>query len=346
MSWAGIPKAADSTSNIKDVDLIVIGASFAGLMCARAAAMRGLRTVVIERKPDPGANLRTTGIIVKEAADEIDFPCHLGRRIPGVRLYDSKHQFTDLSSPGYYFVATDTAELLRYLAAQTIRAGAQIRCGERFEGVELVPGGGYLLRGLGLRCRFLVGADGARSKVARALGLGQNKKFLYGIEAELPLGSNLDPAFLHCFVSARFAPGYIGWALAGPKVLQVGLASARQETLKLEEFTRAITPLFGLQTNEPISRRAGSIPCGGLVERFAGPRSLLIGDAAGWVSPLTGGGIEPSLRLGRKAGLAIADYLHGEGNDPAEVIRPLLPNYRMKKTLRARGRPCDQHTGT
>ena len=45
-------------------DLVVVGASFAGAACAIAAAQRGLHVVVLERKRDPGAKLRTTGIIV------------------------------------------------------------------------------------------------------------------------------------------------------------------------------------------------------------------------------------------------------------------------------------------
>ena len=51
-------------------DLIVVGGSFAGLACARTAALRGLKVAVIERKGDPGEAVRTTGILVKEAAEE------------------------------------------------------------------------------------------------------------------------------------------------------------------------------------------------------------------------------------------------------------------------------------
>lgn len=42
------------------VDPTIIGASFAGLLCARAAALKGLRTVVIEARPEPGARIHTT----------------------------------------------------------------------------------------------------------------------------------------------------------------------------------------------------------------------------------------------------------------------------------------------
>ena len=46
-------------------DLIVVGGSFAGLACARTAALRGLQVAVMDAKPEPGARVRTTGILVK-----------------------------------------------------------------------------------------------------------------------------------------------------------------------------------------------------------------------------------------------------------------------------------------
>ena len=57
-----------------DFDLVIVDGSFAGLVCARTVAMRGLRVAVIDRKRDPGAQVRTTGIPVKQAADVLDLP--------------------------------------------------------------------------------------------------------------------------------------------------------------------------------------------------------------------------------------------------------------------------------
>ena len=54
-------------------DLAVVGASFAGLACARAAAHAGLQVVVIEKKNRPGEKLHTTGIVVKDAVDRIEW---------------------------------------------------------------------------------------------------------------------------------------------------------------------------------------------------------------------------------------------------------------------------------
>ena len=58
-----------------------------------------------------------------------------------------------------------------------------------------------------------------------------------------------------------------------------------------------------------VERRSGLIPCGGPPVRIAAPGVLLIGDAAGWVSPMTGGGIRLAFRYARRAASLIADHL-------------------------------------
>ena len=52
-------------------------------------------------------------------------PPRLVRRITGVRLYAPNLHFVDLAAPGYYFLATDTPNTLRWLAAQAGNAGAR-----------------------------------------------------------------------------------------------------------------------------------------------------------------------------------------------------------------------------
>jgi 2-polyprenyl-6-methoxyphenol hydroxylase-like FAD-dependent oxidoreductase len=54
-----------------DHDCVVVGASFAGLACAMALARAGLRVTVLEKKADAGDKLHTTGIIVKDAIDQV-----------------------------------------------------------------------------------------------------------------------------------------------------------------------------------------------------------------------------------------------------------------------------------
>ena len=112
------------------MDCAVVGASFAGLACASALARAGLRVTVLEKKGDAGEKLHTTGIIVKDAIDNVAFldglPATLVRRVGGVRLYAPRLSHVDLEAPGYYFLATDTPGVMRWLAARAEEAGARI----------------------------------------------------------------------------------------------------------------------------------------------------------------------------------------------------------------------------
>jgi digeranylgeranylglycerophospholipid reductase len=330
-----------------DADCVVVGASFGGLASAHALATAGLRVTVVDKKTDAGAKLHTTGIIVKDAVDQIalldSLPAALVRRIPAVRLYAPNLKFVDLAAPGYYFLATDTPNVMRWLATTTERAGATLKLGVAFTGMQRHQSG-FALDGLG-SARFVIGADGPRSKVARSAGLGANRGFLAGVEHEFPGATLADPDKLHCFIDRRIAPGYIAWVLAGVGVVQAGVArrvrlagSAEPSGWRPDEamaaFLAKIAPVIDLRDARPSSVRAGLIPCGGVVHPVAASRVLLVGDAAGMVSPVTAGGIHTALKHGLAAGNAVADFLRGRAEDPSGQFVRSYPKFRVKRLLR------------
>jgi len=319
-------------------DLLITGASFAGVACAVAAARTGARVLLVERKRDPGERLHTTGIVVKEALASIDaiglLPASIVRPIAGVRLHAPGGRSVALDSPGYFFLATDTPALMRWLVACAHEAGVEVALGEAWEGGVRVDGGWR--SAAGREARFLVGADGPSSRVARDCALGVNTRFLFGAEAEIR-GATLDePGRLHCFLDAKRARGYLGWAFAGVDMVQVGLASSRAAHAPppdLDDFLRTIAPRIGLAGGDVVAKRAGLIPVGGPVHPRAGDRVLLVGDAAGLVSPLTAGGIHTALDSGRRAGDAIAAAL---ARDPGGrlVVDPPVPQFTLKRWMR------------
>jgi digeranylgeranylglycerophospholipid reductase len=318
---------------VRDVDLVIVGASFAGLVCARVAAIRGLKTMVIEAKTDPGARVHTTGILVKDADEEIDTPPHLTRAIHGVRLYAPNLKFIDLFAPDYYFLTTDTDGLLRWLTDEARNAGAQIICGRRLSQAER-QGGAILLSEFAIRTRFLVGADGARSTVARLFHLGRNRHFLIGLEREYPHLPQADPNFLHCFLDTGHARGYLAWVAPAPGFFQAGLATNAEVKPNLAAFLAHADHLFGFSRAEVIERRSGLIPVGGPVVPSGAANVLLIGDAAGHVSPLTGGGIRLAFRYGRRAAQLIADHLSRHGPPPHMALAREIPSQWRKLALR------------
>lgn len=314
-------------------DLIIVGASFAGLACARTAALRGLKVAVLDAKEEPGARVRTTGIMVKEATDDFDVPAHLMRKVRGVKLYTPNGKSIGLSAPGYYFQTTDTAEMLRWMAGEAQLAGAQLFFDTRFDGGS-EDKNGIVLAKHGVRTRFLIGADGARSRVAEAFNLGRNKKFLAGLEIETPPIAQLDPRFLHCFADSKLAAGYIGWAAPGVSVTQIGVAATRGTKPELAQLVERLRTMWGLEKLDVVERRSGLIPSGGPVSKMGRGQVLLIGDAAGVVSPVTGGGIHTALHFGRRAAQAVGDYLCDRCEDPVAIFERETPKYRMKLLLR------------
>jgi flavin-dependent dehydrogenase len=250
-----------------------------------------------------------------------------------VRLYAPNLNHVDLFAPGYYFLATDTAAILNWLARRTQIAGARVFTDHRFRDCH-VRDGRVEIEPAGITARFVLGADGARSSVAQAFGLGLNRRFLIGVEAEFPMDSETNSDVLHCFLDSRIAPGYLGWAVPGVGVWQVGLAVQHGRKPALQEFLRKVASPLCLDTGKISARRSGLIPCGGLVHPFASRHALLVGDAAGLVSPLTGGGIHCALHFGRRAALAICDYLCDAGPHPGVAMARQYPNFAFKRLLR------------
>lgn len=339
------------------VDLLIVGGSFAGLACAREAVRHGLSVVVLEKKECPGDKLHTTGIFVKEAIEECrwfrDAPKELFRQIDKVRLYAPDMRKLDLYAPGYYFVATETPGLLNWMADSIRSDGVDVMCGTLFETVSQTVDGLWKVpvtigrsKGAGeekieIMARYLIGADGPKSKVARVLGLSENTEFLYGMEKEYQ-HADLDEDYLHCFLDKRLASGYIGWGLASQGYFQVGLARRLSsgvkeglagELIEFDAFLEKIAPVIQVNSS-PINVRAGFIPCGGTLKSVACPSAMLIGDAAGTVSPVTAGGIHSALRYAQQAGEAVAHYLRGRENDPAQWFVKKYPRYLTKRLLR------------
>jgi len=192
-----------------------------------------------------------------------------------------------------------------------------------------------------LQTRMLVGADGTNSRVARELGLSENRRWIVGYEEvyhrETPTG---EPR-LHCFFDRNYAPGYIAWVADDGQGLHLGVGGYGrkfQPPAALDRFRDSLADLISLEGATLIERRGGRIPVGSVLPRLASRRGLLLGDAAGAVSPLTAGGLDPCLRLSELAAKTVHAFLKA-GGDPAQLSaydgRVFRKRYRARRALRA-----------
>jgi flavin-dependent dehydrogenase len=310
-------------------DAVIVGSGLAGLQCARLLGHYGYRVLLSDRKPAPGAPVHTTGIFVRKTLEDFGLPgtC-LGPPVRRVVLHAPSGRRVEFESPHEEFRLGRMKPLYDRFLADAVAAGVEFAPSHRFVTATPGPDGpvvGFESPGGGraVRARFLIGADGVRSPVARALGLSENREWIVGIEDVFPLDpdatdENVAPAF-HCYLDPSVAPGYIAWAIpdrtTGLHVGVGGYPGRFHPARALDRFADRVAGEFPITRSVPPERRAGRIPVGGVLPRLADASGLLVGDAAGAASPLTAGGLDACLRLSAFAAVITDQFLRSGRRD-------------------------------
>lgn len=304
-----------------DYDVTIIGAGLAGLQCARLLARKGLRVLLVDRKHALDQKIHTTGIFVRRTLLDFDIPddC-LGPPIKHVTLYSPALRSMEFVSEHDEFRVGRMGRLYQRYLQQCLLAGVEWLSETSYLGYIATNDKLTVRLSTGeISTRYLIGADGARSRVARDLQLDLNQEWIVGVESVYE-GAVIDgPPRLLCFLDPELAPGYIAWiAYDGEEThLGVGGYSARFDPPSaLETFRSRVAHLVDLKNAKQIERRAGYIPVGGVLRNIANTHGLLLGDAAGAVSPLTAGGLDPCMRLSAFAAQVVSEYL-SSGNPQA-----------------------------
>jgi flavin-dependent dehydrogenase len=313
---------------METVDVLVAGAGLAGLETARLLALRGLDVLVCERRSNLDIGIRTTGIFVRRTLEDFTLPDrHLGPAVRRVRLYPpSLRAPLELNSTHDEFRVADMAGIYAQALSDARLAGARVRLGVPYPAKDI-------------KARFTIGADGVRSTVARRLGLDVNQHVIIGVEKVFPVKAGTSAPTFHCVLDPRLAPGYLAWLIDDGQNAHIGLAGLPARlAAPLPQLLRSFLSRFPdiPPPTGPEHRRGGPIPVGGILRRIACPEGLLVGDAAGAVSPLTAGGLDPCLRMAELAATVTYDYLR-TGN--ASVLRhydgtALRSRYRLRLMLR------------
>jgi geranylgeranyl reductase family protein len=297
-------------------DVIVVGGGPAGSTTARRVAQKDLHVLVLDKAKFPrvkpcGGAMRQYGV------DSLDFKIDevIQRRTYGLRFFSPSGLEIDLTvnePDGVMFMRDEFDHLLLKKAAE---AGVEVRessyvtkVSEDQKGVTVTTKDGEEFRG-----KYVVGADGINSVVAKRLGFyggWTGNTAAVGIELEAEVGEEAvaricgvphdkEGIAFHIY----FGPvpyGYL-WCFPKRSILSLG-AGCDQSRIK------AIRPLFMKWFEdfkkkhdidpEIVSDTAARLPYSGAVKNTVKGRAILVGDSAGFANPFSGEGIYMAIRAG------------------------------------------------
>jgi digeranylgeranylglycerophospholipid reductase len=227
-----------------------------------------------------------------------------------------------------------------YLVGLAQQAGVHI--GVRSRVIDVKPSTEQVIveldDGRKLTSKVIVGADGAASVVARRTHLHQGWKphevcrtivKEFPVDPEYILDQYGEDRSIHLFLQFNGIPGY-AWVFPKAHHINVGLGCFANYPIRLIDYFHLLVRILKKKEMLPASAdlkgvEAGICPTVGPLASTQKDRVMLIGDAAGFVSPSTGAGIVPGMQSGQLAAQTIA-----EASDREQFDATFLERYQFR----------------
>ena len=298
--------------SVRHADVLVVGLGPAGASAAAAAARAGLRVVAVDRRREPGVPVQCAEFVPALIGLDVgDLARSVRQSIASMSTF-VEEDAPDLTRP-FPGKMLDRAAFDASLVGDAVAAGAHCRFAvtvRRIDADAVVT----LADGTTIEAAVIVGADGPRSRVGRAIG-SVNVALVETRQITVPLCVAHDATDI--FLSTSIPGGY-GWLFPKANVanLGAGIDPAHRHRLKpiVAKLHQALVD-EGRVGERVLGVTGGAIPVGGMLDLQRGLGSahvLLAGDAAGLANPITGAGIAAAVYSGKLAGQAAAAIAHGD----------------------------------
>lgn len=295
-----------------EYDLIVVGAGPGGSTTANTAAQKGLKVLMLDKRQAIGEPVRCAEGIGAEVKEHFELPDRvIANKITSSQVMSPCGNIASNSGDGYILerIASD-----KFLAERAIENGATLITRARAVGARVSQGlvDLQVITPEGTKhftTPLVIGADGRESNVAK----------WFGIDTSIPL-SEIDKGFqydmitpikdahtIKMYLGRNVAPRGYAWIF--PKSenrANIGLCVPGDTPKTAKELLDQFLISHHLR-GSIIRAVCSTIPMMSARHEICGEHFMLVGDAARFVNPIHGGGMEPAMFSGEIAGTLAGD---------------------------------------
>ncbi len=312
-------------------DVVVVGAGPSGATAAEDLARSGHKVAFIDRD---GRIKPCGGAIPPRLIEDFLIPDEqLVAKVNTARMISPTGRHVDIPIENGFVGMVDREHFDEFLRNRAKDAGAHRYTGT-FQGIEREGDttkvvfrdkiSGNVIK---LETKLIVGADGARSNVARLEVPGGDKTpyvIAYHEIIEAPDQTDTyDPLRCDVVYDGRISPDFYGWVFPHGGQASVGMGSM-QKSVDLKQATADLRAASGLSDCKTIRKEGAPIPLKPMDRWDNGKDVVLAGDAAGVVAPSSGEGIYYAMVGGRVAATAAAATLASGRAKDLQLARKLF----------------------
>ncbi|MEM9433382.1 MAG: geranylgeranyl diphosphate reductase [Pseudomonadota bacterium] len=279
-------------------DVVVVGGGPSGATAAETLIRKGRKVAMLDRA---GRIKPCGGAIPPRAVQDFDIPnSQLVAKITTARMISPSARSVDIPIENGYVGMVDREVFDEFLRTRAKDAGVHRYTGtflriERDEGRTKVMYRDKISGNeLQLETKLIIGADGARSDVARAEVPGGDEipyVIAYHEIIEAPQATtHYDPTRCDVIYDGKVSPDFYGWVFPHGTSASVGMGTGI-DGIDLKQATRLLRESSGLTGCKTIRKEGAPIPLKPLERWDNGRDVVLAGDAAGVVAPSSGEGI-------------------------------------------------------
>lgn len=293
----------DTGSFPSSVDVAVVGAGPAGSSAAIEAARAGATTLILDRSEFPRYKTCGGGLIgmtVRSLPADLKIP--VKQEVFAATFTNCGHGAKRWQAKQPAFILVDRADFDNVLLSRAIDEGAVPQLGTAVSSIAENCSTVMLTTKRGtVRARYVIGADGSASRIARYVGVSLSKIDL-GLEVELDGADVISRWQGHIHLDWGPIPGSYGWVFPKGRILTVGVIARKGRPDETREYLTKFIRQRGLADAATVHESGHLTRCRTSDSPLGKGRVLVCGDAAGLLEPYTREGISFAIRSGIMAG--------------------------------------------